>query len=96
MEFLIKKHVIEPSCPFDTRICTKEQEKLDNYNPLKFKVAKLWGQKKVTIVPIIIGALGTVSSKFQSWVNTIDIECPTKLLQKTCLLVIARIIRKVM
>ena len=54
------------------------------------------GQKKVTIVPIVIGALGTVSNKFESWVKTIDIECPTELLQKACLLGTARIIRKVM
>ena len=28
--------LIDPLCPFNTRICTKVQEKLDNYNLLKF------------------------------------------------------------
>ena len=52
--------------------------------------------KKVTIVPIIIGALGTVTERIDSWLEQIGIDCPVALLQKGCLLGSARIIRKVM
>ena len=52
--------------------------------------------RKVDIVPIIIGALGTVNKKFEKWVERIEVECPTELLQKACLLGTARILRKVL
>ena len=52
--------LINPTCPFDTRICTKEEEKINRYDPLKFELGKIWNQKVVKSVPIVIGALGTV------------------------------------
>ena len=52
--------------------------------------------KKVVIVPIVIGALGTVTERIDSWIEQIGIDCPVALLQKGCLLGSARIIRKVM
>lgn len=88
--------LIDPACPFDFRIDSKEQQKLDYYNPLKFEIAKLWKQKKVIVIPIVIGALGTVSKKFESWVKKTGVDCPVELLQKACLLGTARILRKVL
>ena len=88
--------LIDPTCPFDTRISQKEQEKNTNYNPLKFEVGKIWEQKIVKVVPIAIGALGTVSKNFNRYLKTIEIECPVELLQKAALLGTARIIRYVL
>ena len=85
-----------PLCPFDSRIAVKEEEKLSNYNELKYELARIWSMKKVTIVPIVIGALGTVTEKIESWIKQIGIDCPVALLQKGCLLGSARIIRKVL
>ena len=88
--------LIDPTCPFDTRISLKEEEKNTNYHPLQFELGKFWKQKAVKIVPIAIGALGTVSTNFKNYLQTIDIECPVELLQKAALLAIARIIRYVL
>ena len=88
--------IIDPSCPFDSRIFVKEEEKLSNYEELKYELARIWIMKKVTIVPIVIGALGTVTEKIDSWLEQIGIDCPVALLQKGCLLGSARMIRKVM
>ena len=88
--------IIDPSCPFDSRIVVKEEEKLSNYDELKYELARIWSMKKVTIVPIVIGALGTVTERIDSWIEQIGIDCPVALLQKGCLLGSARIIRKVM
>ena len=74
----------------------KEEEKLSNYEELKYELARIWSMKKVTIVPIVIGALGTLTEKIDSWLGQIGIDCPVALLQKGCLLGSARIIRKVM
>ena len=75
---------------------SKEKEKTDNYNELQFEIAKIWKQKKVIVIPVVIGALGTVSTKFEAWVKFIGVDCPVELLQKACLLGTARIIRKVL
>ena len=88
--------LIDPSCPFDTRIEKKEDEKLINYENLKYEIARIWQMKKVDIIPIVIGGLGTVTKNLEKWVKKIEIDCTIELLQKACLLGSARIIRKVL
>ena len=56
----------------------------------------MWNVKEVTIVPLIIGALGTIGKNFEGWLKKIEIECSIELLQKACLLGTAKIIRKVL
>ena len=88
--------IIDPSCPFDTRIQEKEKEKLNNYNELKYELVRLWKLKKCIIVPIVIGSLGTVTNKLDFWIKEIGIQCQIELMQMACLLGTARILRKVM
>ena len=59
--------VIDVACPFDTRLRAKEQEKIEHYNDLKYEIMKVWKNevKKVIIVPIIIGALGSVTKNLR-------------------------------
>ena len=44
----------------DARIKLKEREKKDKYLELTKELKKLWNMK-VTVIPIVIGALGTVT-----------------------------------
>ena len=53
--------LIDPTCPFDTRIEKKEEEKCTNYSELKYEIAKIWKMRKVEVIPVVIGALGTVA-----------------------------------
>ena len=46
--------------PADHRIKLKESEKKDKYLDLARELKKLWNMK-VTIVPIVMGALGTIT-----------------------------------
>ena len=46
--------------PADHRINLKESEKKDNYLDLARELKKLWCMK-ITIVPIVIGALGAIT-----------------------------------
>ena len=55
--------IIDPSFPFGSRIVVKEEEKLSNYEELKYELARIWSMKKVSSVPIVIGALGTVTKR---------------------------------
>ena len=52
--------IVDFAVPADHRIKLKECEKKDKYFHLARKLKKLWNVK-VTIVPIVIGALGTVT-----------------------------------
>ena len=56
-----KSILIDPVCPFDTRIEKKEEEKCTNYTELKHEIAKIWKMRKVEVIPVVIGALGTVT-----------------------------------
>ena len=88
--------LIDPSCPFDTRIEGKEEEKCANYNELKYEIARIWKLKEVDVVPVVIGALGTVTKKFKKWIDQLELKLTVEELQKPCLLGTARILRKVL
>ena len=44
----------------DHKVKTKESEKRDKFIDLTWELKKLWNMK-VTVIPIVIGALGTIS-----------------------------------
>ena len=52
--------IVDIAVPADHRIKLKECKKRDNYLDLARELKKLWNIK-VTIIPIVIGALGTVT-----------------------------------
>ena len=92
-----KKYLlIDPACPFDTRIEKKEEKKCSNYCDLKYEIARMWRMKDVEVIPIVIGTLGTVTKQFEKWIQKLDLEITVEMLQKPCLLGTARIIRKVL
>ena len=47
--------MLDVACPFDIRV--KEKEKIDNYQDLKREFRQIWKSRRITEVPIIIGAL---------------------------------------
>ena len=52
--------IVEFAVPADHRVNLKECEKKDKYLDLARELKELWNMK-VTIVPIVIGALGTIT-----------------------------------
>ena len=52
--------IVNLAVPADHRIKLKECEKKDNYLDLARELKKLWNMQ-VTIIPIVIGAFGTVT-----------------------------------
>ena len=61
-------YIIDVACPFDMRVLEKEQEKIDLYQDLKIEVEKIWSFKRVSIIPITIGTLGTISKNSEDMV----------------------------
>ena len=88
-------HIIDVACSFDTQVKEKKQEKVERFHKLKREIGKLWQYKKVVVIPIIIGALGTIGKDFRTWIRKIQMENYCNLMQKACLLGTAKIIRKV-
>ena len=75
----------------------KEKKKTrTNYSELKYEIAKIWKMRKVEVIPVVIGALGTVTKHFEKWIEKLDLDLTIEALQKACLLGTARIIRKVL
>ena len=61
--------IVDFAVPADHRIKLKECEKRDKYLNLARELTKLWNMK-VTIIPIVIGAFGSVTKGpggFKSW-----------------------------
>ena len=60
--------IVDMAIPGDTRACDKDREKIEKYNLLKDKTARLWQMKKVVVIPIVVGALGTITTKFKDYI----------------------------
>ena len=50
--------------------------------------------KKVAVIPIVVGALGTITAKFEKYIERLGIEIRIEHVQKSVLLGTARIIKR--
>ena len=76
--------------PSDHRVKLKESEKRDNYLDFAMELKKL-SNMKVTIIPIVIGALGTVTKGLIQRQGNIELTGRVETIQTTSLLRSARI-----
>ena len=88
--------IIDVAIPGDARVCDKEREKIEKYSLLEDKIARLWQMKKVVVIPIVVGALGTITTKFEKYIENLGIEIGIEHVEKSALLGTARIRRKVL
>ena len=88
--------LIDVSVPNDNNIIAKTAEKLMKYRDLEIEIKKCWELKKVKTIPIIIGALGSVSTGHQKFLTEISPKIEFKVVQKTALLGTANILRHVL
>ena len=88
--------IIDIAVPGDTRIKTKEQDKILAYQDLKREIKNVWKLKSVKIVPIVVGALGAVTSELRNCLDEVDCHLTVSNVQKTALLGTAHILRKVL
>ena len=87
--------IFDFTVPADHRINLKESEKKDKYLDFAREWKKLWNMK-VTIVPIVIGALGTITKGSLKGLGDLEIDGRTETIQTTALLRTARILRRVL
>ena len=88
--------IIDFSVPCDLNVTKKTAEKLIKYRDLEVELKKCWNLKKTITVPVIIGALGTVSSDHDFYLRTLSKRINADIVQKTALLGTANILRTVL
>ena len=86
--------IVDFSVPADHRIKLKECEKRDKYLDLARELKKLWNMK-VTIIPIVIGAFGTVTKGLLKGLEDLEVGRRVETIQTTALLKTVRILRRV-
>ena len=75
----------------------KKKEKCTNYSELKYDIVTIQKKvRKVEVIPVVIGTLGTVTKLFKKWIEKLDLDLTIEALQKPCLLGTVRIIQKVL
>ena len=87
--------IVHFAVPVDHRINLKESEKTDKYLDLARELKKLWNMK-VTIVPIVVGALGTITEGLLKGLEDLEVGGRIETIQTTTLLRTARILRRVL
>ena len=63
----------------------KECEKKDKYLDLARELKKIWNMK-VTIIPIVIGAFGTVTKELLKGLEDLEVDGPVEIIQTIALL----------
>jgi len=86
--------LIDVAISGDRNMIKKEAEKILKYKDLTIEIQRMWNVK-TKVIPVIIGATGTVSKSFRKYVN-IPGKHDVKELQKTAILGTAHIVRKVL
>ena len=87
--------VVDFAVPADHRINLKECEKKDKYLDLARELKKLWNMK-VTIVPIVIGAFGTITKGLLKGLEDLEVGGRVETIQMTALLRTTRILRQIL
>ena len=86
--------IINITVPRDKNVKVKELEKITKYQDLRLQVQNLWNVK-AAVVPVIVGALGTVCEELENHLKRIGIPIAIGCLQKITLLGTAFILRTI-
>ena len=87
--------IVDFAVPADHRIKLKECEKSNKYLDLARELKKLWNMK-VTIIPIVIVAFGTVTKVLLKGPGDLEVGDRVETIQITSVLKTARILRRVL
>jgi hypothetical protein len=74
-------------------VIQKEAENILKYKDLTAEIQRMWNVK-TRVIPVIIGATGTISKSFRNYVRTVSGNHEVRELQKTAILCTAHILRK--
>jgi hypothetical protein len=87
--------LIDVAISADRNVIKKEAENILKYKDLTIEIQRMWNVK-TKVIPVIIGATGTISKSFTKYVSNIPGNHEVKELQKTTILGTTHILRKVL
>ena len=87
--------LIDVAVSGDGNMIKKEAEKILKYKDLTTEIEGMWNVK-TKVMPVIIGATGTISKPFIKYMSNIPGKHEVKELKKTDILGTAHILRKVL
>ena len=87
--------IIDFAVPGDSRIEEKEKEKIEKYQDLRRELQKTWSVR-VKIIPLVVSSLSVIPKQFGNRLKEIDVAAEIGQVQKTVLLGMDRILRKVL
>jgi len=87
--------LIDVAISGDRNVIKKETEKFLKYKDLTVQIQSMWNVK-TKVIPVIIGATGTIPKSFRKYVSNIPGKHEVKELQNTAILVTAHILREVL
>ena len=87
--------LINVAIPVDTNVIKKEAEKILNYKDHIIEIHVMWNVT-AKVIPVIIGATGTVSKSLRQYLSNIMGHQEIKEPQKTAILGTAQILREVL
>ena len=85
--------IIDVAIPVCMNVIKKEAEKITKYRDLEIEIQKCWNLKKVRTIPVVMGALGTVSKGIIEYLKAISKNLLFDVIQRTALLGTAHILR---
>ncbi|XP_063592583.1 uncharacterized protein LOC134769776 [Penaeus indicus] len=88
--------LIDIAVPADQNIINTEEEKMAKYQELAFEIKRIHRASKVTVIPIVIDALGTISKNAKTWHGKLALPDIVGSAQLSAILGTAHILRKVL
>ena len=77
--------IIDVAIPEDSGVKEKEAERVEKYQNLGRELKRMW-EVKTKVVPVVLGALGTVPLRLKGNLKDIGVDTSITLIQKSALL----------
>jgi len=87
--------LIDVAISGDRNVIKKESQMILKYKDLTIEIQRMWNVK-TKVIPVIIGATGSISKSFRKYVSNIQGKHEVTELQKTATLGTAHILQKVL
>ena len=66
--------IVHVTIPGDEWVNNREIGKIEKYKVPKDQIARMWAMQEVIVIPVVVGALGTISTGFEKYIVAIEIE----------------------
>ena len=66
--------IVDVTIPEDEQVNEREEEKIEEYKVLQDEIARIWSMREIIVIPVVVGALGTIPTGFEKYIVPIGIE----------------------